>query len=223
MNSISSQLRAAGAPTTSPARPASSPQPADPKETLGTTAPPPPWAQKPALEVAKAQKPTAGQKQGLTTGKAVLLGVGCLAAGVGVTAAVMGGATAAEAKGPQQVQTQQTREERKASENLTFLNNIGRQEGGGLKIDGTGMVDRFFGNQREATPQQALTALRGGANVYFFESQGDAPVTISTYEQLSDVTRDLKDRIAQTKLEQGAQNIKDGLKQLGENIGDIFR
>ncbi len=173
--------------------------------------------------MAKAQKPTAGQKQGITAGKAVLLGVGCLAAGVGVTAAVMGSSTAAEAKGAQQVQTQQTREERKASENLSFLNQIGKQEGGGLKIDGTSVMDRLFGTQREATPQQALNALKGGGNVYFWESQGDAPVTISSYDQLASTTRDLRERVAQTKIEQGVENIKDGLKQVGKNIGDIFR
>lgn len=223
MNSISTQLRAAQAPSAAPPRPAAAPQSAEPKETLGSTTAPPPWAQKPSVDIARAQKPTAGQKQGISAGKVAALGVGLLAAGVGIGAGVMGSSTAAEAKGAQQVQTQQTREERKASENLSFLNQIGKQEGGGLKIDGTSVVDRFFGTQREATPQQALNALKGGGNVYFFESQGDAPVTISSYDQLSSTTRDLRERIAQTKIEQGVENIKDGLKQVGKNIGDIFR
>lgn len=166
----------------------------------------------PELDLHKASGTRLNSKVKIAAIAAAGLGLGVVAAGV--------------LSGPTQVHIQvqmTTREAARATEDFETLSRLAQAGGGGLKTEPTRLLDKLRGHQPEVDSGQALQTLLQGRSVYFYPGAGSVPVEIRNPEELRDLTREVKNEVTKARFREGAHQFKEGFRNLGRQIGDVFR
>ena len=160
-----------------------------------------------------------GEKATRVHSKVKIAAIAAAGLGVGVVAAGV-------LSGPAQVQIQvqmSTREAARAREGFETLSHLGQNQGGGLRPEPTRLLDRLRGHQPQVNSGQALQTMLEGRSVYFYPAAQGAPVEIRTPEELRDLVREVKNEATKARFREGAHQFKEGFRDLGRQIGDVFR
>lgn len=181
-----------------------------PQESFATSQPPAPWLQKPQFEKQEATPP----KKSWGTGQKVALGAACLAAGAGLAVGIM------NVQGPPPVRVELSqRQSQKATEQFRYL----EQVGGTLRSEPGNLVEKLFNHQPEVNAQGAVQTLTRGQTVFWYPSEDAPPIQIHNTDGLRQLTTQVRTEIAKQQLQRGVEEVAEGLKNLGQEIGDIFR
>jgi len=187
-----------------------------PKESFQSGEANPAWMQKPKFQPDPAEKDTS--KRGLSTGKTVALVVTTLVAGAGA----VGLATAHPGPTHSQIQLSQ-RDANKAEKNFGFLAETVAQQGGSLKSDPSSLLGRVFHQQSPVDAAGATQALAQGYTVYVYPTAESQGIPINSLEDLKQITNQARAEVSEAHLKEGINSLKQGLKQMGESISDVFR
>jgi len=82
--------------------------------------------------------------------------------------------------------------EQRALNNMNFMGKVAKLDGGGYKT----VRD---GRESIADTRGAFDHLRNGGQVNYYESAGDQPLALRSFSHVSEATRDLRTRIADTQ------------------------
>lgn len=187
-----------------------------PKESFQSAEANPAWMKKPQFEPDKSEKDTT--KRGMSTGKTLALVVTTLVAGAGA----VGLATAHP--GPTHAQIQLSpRDANKAEKNFGFLHETVSQQGGSLKSDPSSLLGRVFHQQSPVDAVGATQALAQGYTVYVYPTAESEGIPIHSLEDLKQITNQTRAEAAEANLKEGFNTLKQGLKQMGESISDVFK
>ena len=188
-----------------------------PKESFQSSEANPAWMKKPQFQPDNSEKDTV--KRGMSTGKTLALVATTLIAGAGA----VGLATAHPGPTHAQIQLSQ-RDANKAEKNFGFLHETVSQQGGSLKSDPSSLLGRVFHQQSPVDAVGATQALAQGYTVYVYptaDSQQGIP--INSLEDLKQITNQARAEVSEAHIKEGLNNLKQGLKQVGESISDVFR
>lgn len=194
----------------------------DPRETFTTSEPLGPWGKKPHFEEHMSTRST---RKSMGTGQKVALVAAGLAAGAGIAVGVM------NASAPPTVQVQiSARDARRAEEQFGYLQQVGQSFGGSLRGEPSSLVEKLFQRQPEIDSSQAVRSLSYGQTVFWYPSEGGSAIEIHDTEQLSHVTRQVRQQMARSEFERGIENLKEAGRQFGDQLkdeldklGDLFR
>lgn len=190
----SSPLRAQGQPT----------------ESFAVGEPAAPWLQKPQFDKSQAVSP----KKAWGTGQKVALGAACLAAGAGLAVGIM------NVQGPPPVRVELSqRQSQRALEQFSYL----EQVGGTLRSEPGNLVEKLFNHQPEVDAQGAVQTLTRGQNVFWYPSEDAPPIEIHNTDGLRQLTTQVRTEMVKQQVQRGVEEVAEGLKNLGQEIGDIFR
>ena len=198
------------------------PSAGDPRESFTSSEPSGPWSKKPHFEE---QFSTRSSKKAMGTGQKVALVAAGLAAGAGIAVGVM------NASSPPTVQVQiSARDARRAEEQFGYLQQVGQSFGGSLRGEPGSLVEKLFQRQPEIDGAQAVKSLSYGQTVFWYPSEDGSAIEIRNTEQLSQVTRQVRQQMARSEFERGVENLKEAGRQLGDQLkdeldklGDLFR
>jgi hypothetical protein len=181
-----------------------------PTERFAAGEPAVPWLQKPHFE----QSQVPSTKKAWGTGQKVALGAACLAAGAGLAVGIM------NVQGPPPVRVELSqRQSQKAGEQFSYL----EQVGGTLRSEPGNLVEKLFNHQPEVDAQGAVQTLTRGQTVFWYSSEDGPPIEIHNTEGLRELTSRVRTEMVKQQLQRGVEEVAEGLKSLGQEIGDIFR
>lgn len=170
---------------------------------------------KPQFQPSPEERPEA-TKRGLSTGKTVALVMTTLVAGAGA----LGLANAHPGPTHAQIQMSQ-RDAHKAEKNFAYLSEVVTQQGGSLKSDPNTLTGRVFHQQRPVDASGATQAMADGYTVYLYpHAQSEEGIPINSLDELKQITGQVRTEVAKAHLQQGLDNLKDGLNQVGRSIQD---
>jgi len=176
----------------------------------------PAWMRKPQFQPDNSEKDTS--RRGMSTGKTLALVATTLLAGAGA----VGLATAHPGPTHSQIQLSQ-RDANKAEKNFGFLHETVAQQGGSLKSDPSSLLGRVFHQQSPVDAIGATQALAQGYTVYVYPTAESQGIPINSLEDLKQITNQARAEVADAHIKDGINSIKQGLKQVGESISDVFK
>lgn len=181
-----------------------------PHESFATSEPTAPWLQKPQFE----KQEVTSTRKSWGTGQKVALGAACLAAGAGLAVGIM------NVQGPPPVRVELSqRQSQKASEQFRYL----EQVGGTLRSEPGSLVEKLFNHQPEVDAQGAVQTLTRGQTVFWYPSEDAPPIQIHNTDGLRQLTTQVRTEMVKQQLQRGVEEVAEGLKNLGQEIGEIFR
>lgn len=181
-----------------------------PQESFAMSEPTAPWLQKPQFE----RSETTSSKKPWGTGQKVALGAACLAAGAGLALGIM------NVQGPPPVRVELSqRQSQKATEQFRYL----EQVGGTLRSEPGNLVEKLFNHQPEVDAQGAVQTLTRGQTVFWYPSEDAQPIQIHNTDGLRQLTTQVRTEMVKQQLQRGVEEVAEGLRNLGQELGDIFR
>ncbi len=144
-----------------------------------------------------------------STGKGIVIGVALTL--VGLTGAALA-PQLLDPTPPPLVQSQLTREQRGALNDLKSLDKIAHKYGGELQRKGL-----IF--NRTATPERALQEMMSGDPIFYVHAKGATPLQVDNFEQLDQLQTHVQVQEVKHQIQDGIDQITGGLKEAGQAIG----